>query len=420
MKAQVASGPAMTQNKLNKIGPRRVGICLDVEWVIRRELDVLAGCQRYGDKAGWLCTIEPAIARTLQEGASEGAYDGIVGRITPEIAAAARATGVPVVNTWLNSPVTDVPTVVTDWEASGEIAAKHLLGRGFRRFGYLGYSGFEDTRLQLRGFRAALRKEGFRCTVHRAKQGYAIWNSPRWGAFIDEMRTWVERMQPPVGVLAGDDLNSRFLIDVCRAKGLHVPGDVAIVGTGNETVICTAPQPSLSSIDLGHARKGYRAAELLDSLMNGEPPPAGREPLPPTGLVLRQSTDVFAVDDPVVARAWRFLAENSDRKLSVCEVAAKVAVSRRTLEQRFRAAVDRSVGEEILRLRMNRAMRRLVETDQSIKAVAVATGFTSANYFSKVFVRVLGVSPTQFRAERWGLTATGVAGAGRLGSFPGQ
>jgi len=64
-----------------------------------------------------------------------------------------------------------------------------------------------------------------------------------------------------------DDLYCGFLVDVCRAKGLHVPGDVAIAGTGNETVICTAPQPSLSSIDLGHARKGCRAAKLLDSLI---------------------------------------------------------------------------------------------------------------------------------------------------------
>jgi len=390
----------MKKNEPCERASRRVAICLDVDWRIRRELDVYAGCQSYADKAGWFCTIEPAIARIFHGGSGGNPYDGIVGRITPEIAAAAGAAGVPVVNTWLNSPVTGVPSVQHDWKESGVLAARHLLGRGFRRFGHLGCKSFVSARQQLQGFRSALGAEGFRCASHFYKRGYADWNSPGWKAFIDDLSAWLERQQTPLGILADDDLPCRFLIDVCRAKGLHVPGDVAIVGTGNETVICGAPQPSLTSIDLGHFQKGYRAAELLDRLMDGEAAPAGPELLPPAELVLRQSTDAFAVNDPLVARAWRFLAENSHRKLPVAEVAAEVAVSRRTLEQRFRAATGRSIGEEMIRLRVNRAMRRLVESDEPIKLVAAATGFASANYFSKVFAGVVGVSPTRFRDER--------------------
>jgi LacI family transcriptional regulator len=390
----------MQPNEQRERTPRRVAICLDVDWRIRRELDVFAGCQSYADKAGWLCTIEPALARTLNEEPGGTLYDGIVGRITPAIAAAARAAGLPVVNTWLNSPVTDVALVNHDWKESGVMAARHLLGRGFRRFGYLGCWTFVNARRQLQGFRSALEVEGFRCTDYFYKRDYADWNSRGWKAFIDGLHAWLGRQQTPLGILADDDLPCRFLIDVCRNKGLHVPGDVSIVGTGNETVICNAPQPSLTSIDLGHFQKGYRAAELLDRLMDGETPPAGPELLPPAELVLRQSTDAFAVNDPLVARAWRFLAENSDRRLRVAEVATEVAVSRRTLEQRFHAAVGRSLVEEMIRLRVNRAMRRLVENDEPIKAVALATGFSSANYFSKVFAGVVGVSPTRFRDER--------------------
>ena len=380
--------------------PRRIGICLDVEWGIRRELDVYAGCQSYGDKAGWQCTVEPAIARVFWDANGVPAFDGVVGRITPAIAKAAAKAGVPVVNVWLNSPARNLPAVFADWEAAGVMAAEHLVARGLRRFGYLGVKGFVNTRQYLQGVRSVLRPEGFRCSTHLFPDGDSVWNSPQWKSFITGLENWVESLVPPVGIIVTGDLQCRFLIDVCRKKGFNVPGDIAIVGTGNEVILCAAPMPSLTSIDLAHAKVGYRAAAMLERLMDGKAPPSGPEFIPPAQLVPRQSTDVFAVDDPLVAQALRFLAENSNRMLGVSEVAAEVAVSRRKLERRFRAAVGRSIAEESIRLRVNRAKRRLVETDEDIKMVAWATGFCSVNHFGKVFARTVGITPTRYREAR--------------------
>lgn len=380
--------------------PRRIGICLDVEWGIRRELDVYAGCQSYGDKAGWQCTVEPAIARVFWDANGVPAFDGVVGRITPAIAKAAAKAGVPVVNVWLNSPARNLPAVFADWEAAGVMAAEHLVARGLRRFGYLGVKGFVNTRQYLQGVRSVLRPEGFSCSTHLFPDGDSVWNSPQWKSFIAGLENWVESLVPPVGIIVTGDLQCRFLIDVCRKKGFNVPGDIAIVGTGNEVILCAAPMPSLTSIDLAHAKVGYRAAALLERLMDGKAPPSGPEFIPPAQLVPRQSTDVFAVDDPLVAQALRFLAENSNRMLGVSEVAAEVAVSRRKLERRFRAAVGRSIAEESIRLRVNRAKRRLVETDEDIKMVAWATGFCSVNHFGKVFARTVGITPTRYREAR--------------------
>ena len=379
---------------------RRIGICIDVEWGLRRELDVYAGCQSYGDKAGWQCTVEPAIARVFWDGPGVAAFDGVVGRITPAIAKAAAKAGVPAVNVWLNSPVRNLPSVFADWEAAGVMAAEHLVGRGLRRFGYLGIKGYVNSRQQLQGIRSVLRREGVRCSAHLIPDNHDAWNSPHWKSFIKGLETWVASLAPPVGLIVASDLQCRFLIDVCRRMGFNVPGEIAIVGTGNEAILCGAPMPSLTSIDLGHAKVGYRAAALLERLMDGNAPPPGPEFVPPAQLVPRQSTDVFAVDDPLVARALRFLAENSDRMLGVSEVAAEVAVSRRKLERLFRAVVGRSIAEESIRLRVNRAKRRLVETDEDIKMVASATGFCSVNHFGKVFARTVGITPVRYRQAR--------------------
>jgi LacI family transcriptional regulator len=142
---------------------------------------------------------------------------------------------------------------------------------------------------------------------------------------------------------------------------------------------------------------GYRAAAMLDRLMAGGVAQAEPELVPPAELVPRQSTDVLAANDPLVARALRFISENSHRRIQVIHVAAAVAT---TLERRFRESVGRSIAGEITRLSIQRAKRRMVETDASMKDVAMDAGFRSADHFYKAFARVEGIPPSQFREER--------------------
>ncbi len=384
----------MKENRNNKV--RRVAISLELEWAYKRHLEVYAGCQRFADEAGWQCTINPAIERMLEG----GGYDGVLARATTPLANAARRAGVPLVNVWLNSPVRDLPSVYADYEASGVMAAKHLLGRGFREFGYLGFLRDIDSRQQLAGFRGVTRAAGFRCTVHRFVRNKLELRALGWEEFVAGLEAWIDTWEPPIGVFVCSDLYCRLLIDVCRSKGMHVSQDVAIVGTSNESAICDAPQPGLTSIDMGYGQVGYRAAAMLDRLMDGQSVLRNPELVAPAELVSRQSTDVYATDDILVSRALRFIAENGHRRIQVKDVAAAVATTRRTLERRFRSAAGRAIADEITRLRLERAKRRMVETDAPMKDVAADAGFRSSDHFYKVFVRVEGMPPTQYREER--------------------
>jgi DNA-binding LacI/PurR family transcriptional regulator len=138
---------------MSKKKTRRVGIWHDLDWGLKREFEVYAGVQEFANEAGWECSIDPVLEHSLLPKSGEPPYDGILGRVTPEIAAAARQADVPMVNVWLNSPVTEVPEVFNDHEAAGVMAAEHLLARGFRQFGYLGYQRLLDSRLELKGIR---------------------------------------------------------------------------------------------------------------------------------------------------------------------------------------------------------------------------------------------------------------------------
>ncbi len=378
---------------------RRVAVMIELDWPFNRHMEVFAGCQKYAAEAGWDCSVNPFADRAIKPHRGGSPYDGILARATRNLADKAQLAGVPVVNVWVNSPARDLPSVFQDSEAAGAMAANHLLGLGFRQFGFMGYSRDLDSRLQFEAFSSVIQNAGFSCSVHR----FGL-NDParpeKWDGFIADLGAWVDTWTKPIGVYSTQDLPCRYLVDVCRQRGLHVPQDVAMIGSGNELVICAAPPPTLTSINLGYANIGYRAAELLDRLMDGHAPPDGPELLAPAELIPRQSTDSYAVDDPLVARALRFIAEHGHEPIKVDDVAAATPTTRRSLERRFQNAVRRTIGDEIIRMRLERAKRRLVEADEPLKKVAKDSGFSSDNHFYRAFIRSEGVSPSLYRKQR--------------------
>ena len=377
--------------------PKRVAVCLEMEWGYKRHLETYAGVHKYADEAGWDCVTTPSVERVLHPNSSVASFDGILGRITEPLARAASEIEIPAVNVWLNSPAGNIASVLADFETSGEMAAQHLIGRGFRRFGYMGFLREKDARFQIQGFREVLKPLGFRFSTYRFPRTGLGGEGLGWERFLEGLEQWVETWEPPIGVLVGNDLHCRYLIETCRAKGLKVPQDVAIVGTSNEPAICSSPYPTLTSIDLDYELIGYRAASKLDEMMNGRESSTIIEYSPPRGLIPRQSTDSLAADDPFVANALRYISENGHERIQVDDVVFPSGTNRRTLERKFRASMGRSIAEEISRLRIERSKRLMMETDDSLKSLAVDLGFRNADHFCKVFSRIEKITPSQYR-----------------------
>jgi LacI family transcriptional regulator len=172
---------------------------------------------------------------------------------------------------------------------------------------------------------------------------------------------------------------------------------VAVLGAGNTALLCDLMEPALSSLEYGFERVGLRAAELLERLMSGKRAPRAPVLLAPSGIVSRRSSDMFAVDDPVVSAALRAIWARSAKPLRVSTVLEEVPSSRRTLERRFRRAMGRSLHDEIRRSHVERSKRLLVETREPLKVVAARAGFLDAPQFSRVFRAAEGLSPQEYR-----------------------
>ncbi|HMP06696.1 MAG TPA: substrate-binding domain-containing protein [Lacipirellulaceae bacterium] len=210
---------------------------------------------------------------------------------------------------------------------------------------------------------------------------------------------WIRRLPKPVGLFACNDNRGREVLEACRLAELRVPEDVAVLGVDDDEVFCQLANPPLSSVALNAETAGFRAAELLDGMMQGRIKKPRRIVVEALCVVARRSTDIVAVDDPDVAAALQFIHREQGRDISVGSVVEEVAVSRRNLEKRFRETIGRTILEEIQNTRLERAKRLLLETSYPVSKIADIAGFGSTGYFIQFFQTRVGKTPRRFRND---------------------
>ncbi|MEN9937344.1 MAG: hypothetical protein RLZZ387_3923 [Chloroflexota bacterium] len=87
------------------------------------------------------------------------------------------------------------------------------------------------------------------------------------------------------------------------------------------------------------------------------------------------------------------------RPVGVAEVAARHGMSRSHFSHTFKEATGLGPAHFIQQVRLEEAARRLVHTDQSVEAIARASGFANANHFCRVFRQRFRLSPGAFRRQ---------------------
>lgn len=92
-----------------------------------------------------------------------------------------------------------------------------------------------------------------------------------------------------------------------------------------------------------------------------------------------------------------WIAENIRKKLSVQMLADRVAMSVRNFERVFTRELGRTPTKYILQVRVEEAQRQLERTDRGLKQISLDCGFGSADVMRRSFVRLIGVTPNQYR-----------------------
>ena len=98
-----------------------------------------------------------------------------------------------------------------------------------------------------------------------------------------------------------------------------------------------------------------------------------------------------------VAAAIAYLRQHLCEPVKMDDLVRYVGFSRARMFDIFKAQTGLTPNDYLQRLRVERAQEQLKQTDRSVTEIASATGFSSGQYFSTVFARYTGVSPTLFR-----------------------
>lgn len=286
-----------------------------------------------------------------------------------------------------------LPSVDVDNVAVGELAARYLLDRGFERFVICGDPLMHFARERCSAFARAIHAAG-KTTIPFEQ---TLMESVPAQAALGQLLTDLPK---PLAAFCESDWVAKHVADVCHMRQLRVPEDVAILGVGNDDLICQLTFPPLSSVIHPVQQIGYQAARLLDALMDGQPLPPGPLRLPPLGITTRASTDILAIDDADLTDALRFIREHAAQPITIRDILDRVPIGRRTLEKKFRRLLGRSPLEEIQRIRMDKAKLYLANTDMLIPEIARQCGYTDARRFATVFRQRFNVTPTAYRASR--------------------
>jgi LacI family transcriptional regulator len=209
----------------------------------------------------------------------------------------------------------------------------------------------------------------------------------------------LRHLPKPLAVFAAADETALRVLHACEHLGLRVPEEVAVLGCHNDYLTCNFASVRLSSVDDDLELQGYRAARLLDRLMDGEPAPDAPVIIPPKGIVTRASTDIMAVPHREVAIALRFIWQHFREPIQTSDVAKASGLSRHHLMRLFQTHIGRSIAEEISLKRIEHAKQLLMETNLKAWQIGEEAGFSSIVHFSSAFSRIVGQAPSHFRSE---------------------
>jgi LacI family transcriptional regulator len=323
----------------------------------------------------------------LQIPLSQFSCEGYVGQTSENtLLSTFLSAGRPTVN--VSGCLNDMPfhTVKTDDIAVGVMAAEYFHDLGFRNFRYIQGWDCEYSRLRYQGFRKRLEAMGHKSIL-----------SVSLDEVVEKVLECRTEDQSPTALFCNNDEAAAHLLKILLERNIRVPEAYSVLGVDNDSLLGINSKVSLSSIELAGEKVGYEAAALLDRLYSNPKLPRKDILIPPLKVHTRQSTDILAVDDEYVRKALHILQREYQHSVHLGQLVQKVGLSRRMLEIRFKKAMGRTMYEELIRLRLERAKELLVTTDLPILRIAEQVGWPESRHLSNTFKKQYQTTPREWR-----------------------
>lgn len=290
-----------------------------------------------------------------------------------------------------------VQAVLSDNAEAGKLAAKHFANCQFKNVGFVGDLESKKPSTLFQEFEKQALKMNCKCFILKLKSNQKLTPKALYRYHSKQILDWLKKLPKPIAVFASSDMIAAGIYTTARMGGFAVPEDVALLGYGNDLSICNYLPVPLSSVDMNYEEQGRVAFQILHDLILGKKKVSEPIMITPRRIVGRQSTDILAVDDPIVASALKYIWDNYRNQITINEIASLMGVSRSVLTRKFRKHLGRGVHQELKRKRLERACRYLRNNTKVLEDISKDSGFSTVTNFYIAFKKAFGITPSAYR-----------------------
>ena len=330
--------------------------------------------------------------------AKEWDVDAVIGQFEPtdDVGLFAQ-NGIVAIAQDYKKKFTTIPNITADYLGTGKMAAHYFIERGFQNYGFFGMNDvcWSDERCE--GFRREVEAAGFGDSFYsyRMQEIDMVWYYQR-----NRLREWLRMVPKPIAIMACDDNQGSNLIEACHGIGIKIPEEVSVIGVDNDETLCALGSTTLTSIQIDIEEGGRQTAALVERLVADPTAPAEDIVLQPVKIVVRLSTAAFATTDQQILKALLFIHKNALKKISVSDVMAEAALSRRLLERRFKDVTGKTLYEYITDQKLKYFAEQLADTDEQVMGIALSMGENDTKSISRRFKQLYGCTPVEWREKQ--------------------
>ena len=286
--------------------------------------------------------------------------------------------------------------VYHDSQSTAYTAARELLNLRYENFAYVAW--FKKTywsEMRLDGFKKALAINGLKAKVFQPSPG----DRKSSAKFQKRLRAFLVSCPKPCAVFAANDEIGAWTVTAAATMGISIPDDIAVIGVDDNECVCENVHPTLSSVVPDFEKGGFLAAKALDELMkygsaNGKDLSFG-----PLCVVRRASTRAIVQKNGPVMKALEYIRAHACENIRVDDIAAEMAMSRRSAETYFRRHTGNTIQDEVLTERLEHVKILLRQGNVSHSAIAERCGWKSLAPLCRLFKKKTGHSLSEFKRQ---------------------
>ena len=219
---------------------------------------------------------------------------------------------------------------------------------------------------------------------------------------VKRFTAWCAKVPKPCGMFVHGDDVARKMLDACRLKGIKVPDELRVVGTGNSPMYCERTFPTLSSYSIDHHKTAAEAARTLRRLIAGEISPLEASYEIPLSDVTERASSVDARGSARLAQEARdFIRKTLQRGSSPTtrDIAFHLNVSVRKIENDFSSIYGHTLRDETAAQRLDLLCTALRTSNEPIKTLVARSGFGDMSRATRAFKAKFGQTMSEYRAS---------------------